>query len=62
MPRMESRTETLKPPTQPQRAQAGREEEIARVAYALYLQRGGDHGHDFEDWLNAEAIVRKQRP
>ena len=62
MPRVESRTGTLKPPTQPQRAQASREEEIAKVAYALYLPRGGDHGHDFEDWLNAEAIVRRQRP
>ena len=32
--------------------------EIARVAYELYQQRGGINGHDLEDWLNAEQIVR----
>ena len=29
-------------------------EEIARHAYALYLARGAEHGHDVEDWLQAE--------
>ncbi len=27
---------------------------IARRAYELFLQRGGEHGHDWEDWLAAE--------
>ena len=27
---------------------------IARRAYELFLQRGGEHGHDWEDWLMAE--------
>jgi hypothetical protein len=29
-------------------------EEIARLAHDLYLQRGGDHGKDVEDWVRAE--------
>ena len=27
---------------------------IARRAYELFLQRGGEHGRDLEDWLTAE--------
>jgi Protein of unknown function (DUF2934) len=27
---------------------------IAQRAYALFLERGGDHGRDLEDWLHAE--------
>ena len=30
------------------------EEEIARRAHKLYLQRGGEHGKDVEDWVRAE--------
>ena len=29
-------------------------QEIARRAHALYLQRGGEHGKDVEDWVRAE--------
>jgi hypothetical protein len=29
--------------------------EIAARSYELYLARGGEHGHDEEDWLQAEA-------
>ena len=29
-------------------------EEIARQAHELYLQRGGEHGKDVEDWVRAE--------
>jgi len=29
-------------------------EDIARRAYELYLRRGGTHGYDIEDWLEAE--------
>ncbi len=32
-------------------------DEIARVAYELYLKRGCVHGHDLDDWLEAELIV-----
>ena len=29
-------------------------ENIARRAYELYIQRGGEHGKDVEDWFRAE--------
>lgn len=35
--------------------------EVAAEAYALFLERGGEHGHDVEDWLRAEQIVRERR-
>ena len=35
--------------------------DVARVAYVLFQQRGGTHGHDFEDWLEAERLVRARR-
>ena len=31
-----------------------REERVARRAYELYLERGGQHGRDQDDWLRAE--------
>ncbi|MGA8871878.1 MAG: DUF2934 domain-containing protein [Candidatus Acidiferrales bacterium] len=31
-----------------------RREDIARRAYELYVQRGGEPGNDVEDWLRAE--------
>jgi hypothetical protein len=30
------------------------EEQIQARAYQLYLERGGQHGHDTDDWLQAE--------
>jgi hypothetical protein len=32
--------------------------DIARRAYELYEQRGRDHGHDLDDWLQAERDLR----
>ena len=32
--------------------------QIARRAYELFLQRGGVHGRDVEDWLAAEQELR----
>jgi hypothetical protein len=29
-------------------------EEIARRAYEIFVARGGEHGHDVDDWLQAE--------
>ena len=31
---------------------------IARRAYELYLERGGSHGQDWDDWLTAEREIR----
>ena len=33
--------------------------DIARRAYELYLARSGEHGHDVEDWLQAEQELRR---
>jgi hypothetical protein len=35
-------------------------QEVTRVAYELYVQRGRVDGHDFADWLKAEQIVRQR--
>jgi len=34
--------------------------QIAHRAYELFLQRGGVHGHDLEDWLAAESELREK--
>ena len=36
-------------------------EEIATAAYQRYLSRGGGHGHDFDDWLQAERELQARR-
>lgn len=36
-------------------------EEIERRAYELYLARGGLHGHDLHDWLQAERELGDAR-
>jgi hypothetical protein len=35
-------------------------EAIAARAYALFLARGGAHGDDWADWLQAEAELRRE--
>ncbi len=35
-------------------------DELARLAYELYQLRGGEPGHDVEDWLEAERILIKK--
>jgi hypothetical protein len=35
-----------------------RQEEIARLAYELYEQRGRTPGNELADWLEAERILR----
>jgi hypothetical protein len=35
-------------------------DEIARVAYNLYENRGCTPGNDFTDWLDAERIVKQK--
>jgi hypothetical protein len=37
------------------------EDEVRRRAYDLYEQRGGEQGHDVEDWLRAEEEVGRGR-
>ena len=33
-------------------------DDIASRAYELFLQRGAQHGQDFEDWLAAERELQ----
>ena len=35
------------------------QEEIAKLAYELYLKRGCTHGQDREDWLQAEEALKR---
>ena len=37
------------------------EEDIRLRAYQRYLERGGGHGMDFEDWLEAERELKKAK-
>jgi hypothetical protein len=34
-------------------------EEVARRAYEIYLARGGESGHEQEDWLRAERELKE---
>ena len=36
-------------------------EQIAQLAYELYLQRNGQHGSAEEDWHRAEREIRRRR-
>ena len=38
-------------------------EDLIRIrAYYFYEKRGGEHGHDLEDWLLAEAEIVGKKP
>ena len=37
------------------------DEDIRRRAYERYLQRGGNHGLHFDDWLEAEKELRTKK-
>jgi hypothetical protein len=34
--------------------------DVAERAYAIFLARGGLHGHDWADWFRAEAELRQE--
>ena len=38
----------------------GMRDRIAKKAFELWQERGCRDGHDFEDWLDAEAIVNEE--
>ena len=41
-------------PRRPRKQQLPAENDIACRAYQLYVQRGGEHGRDLDDWLLAK--------
>jgi hypothetical protein len=38
------------------------EESIRKRAYELFEQRGYEHGHDVDDWLQAKAELMEKEP
>ncbi len=46
--------EAVAPPTR-----APSHDEIARRAYQLFEERGGEPGHEWEDWFRAERELEK---
>jgi hypothetical protein len=34
------------------------DEQVRLRAYAIYLERGGQHGSELDDWLQAEREIR----
>lgn len=34
-------------------------DDVARRAYELYERRGGEDGHDWDDWFQAEHEIRQ---
>ena len=36
------------------------QQQIAQLAFQLYEERGREDGHDIEDWLRAEAVLRRE--
>jgi DUF2934 family protein len=36
------------------------EQQIAQLAFRLYEARGREDGHDVDDWLRAEAALRRE--
>jgi hypothetical protein len=45
----------------PETSESPTEEEIRYRAYLLYIERGGGHGMDFEDWVTAERELKNRR-
>ena len=37
------------------------DEDIRARAYEMYLERGGDHGLDFDDWVRAERELKRRQ-
>ena len=49
------------PQPEPKAATGPSPDDIAHEAYLRYLRRGGDHGRDFDDWLEAERELRSRK-
>ena len=51
-----------KTPRQSRRvSKENRRELIGKKAYELYEKRGREHGHDVDDWLEAEKFVKTRK-
>lgn len=45
----------------PEKNSANLQDEIGKLAYQFFVERNYEHGHDHEDWLRAEAIVKGRK-
>jgi hypothetical protein len=45
----------------PRLEQQASEEAIRNRAHEIYTQRGGEHGRDCDDWLQAERELRREQ-
>ncbi len=54
MAKINSRTNSTK-------SSQGTCDEIAKLAYQFFVERGHQDGHDQEDWYRAERIVKARR-
>jgi hypothetical protein len=50
------------PESEPPRTSVVTGADVAQRAYHLFLARGGEHGHDVEDWLQAERELDESAP
>ncbi len=48
-----------RPPTSLVLSETVTHSDVARRAYDLYLARGGEHGHDADDWMEAEHELQR---
>jgi hypothetical protein len=53
---LKNRFET--PSAQPTKSKGDFYKKVAEKAYELYAARGYKNGHDVEDWIKAEKIVK----
>lgn len=35
-------------------------EAIAKLSHQYYLERGGKHGNDLDDWIRAEQVIKSE--
>lgn len=49
-------------PTRRQPHPAPAEDEVRSLAYQIFQARGGEPGHELEDWLQAERELRGEAP
>jgi len=57
---LEALTSEALPPGAPASAPPT-EQDIRTRAYLRFLERGGGHGNDFQDWLDAERDLKQRR-
>jgi hypothetical protein len=58
---MAEKTKLKSPKGKPKVDEKASHEMIEKKAYEIYEHRGGEHGKDLDDWLEAERIVKGEK-